>query len=84
MAVRPVQTRGERSTWRTSAPHRRHRRSAVTQGSLPPIARGIPVALGAHSCSSMGSSQPPSTSWLMRMASGVVFFLSGSWWPLIA
>jgi hypothetical protein len=50
MAGRPATTRGERSLWRTRAPHRRHRRSAVTQGSLPPSARGIPVALGAGSC----------------------------------
>jgi hypothetical protein len=42
MAGRPTETRGERSTWRTSAPHRRHRRSAVTQGSLPPALAGFP------------------------------------------
>ena len=42
MAGRPTETGGERSTWRTSAPHRRHRRSAVTQGALPPALAGFP------------------------------------------
>jgi hypothetical protein len=83
MAGRPTETRGERSTWRTSAPHRRHRRSAVTQGSLPQRSRDS-RSVGRTFLLKYGLLA--AAEYLVADAHGFWrrFFLSGSWWPLIA
>jgi hypothetical protein len=50
MAGRPTETRGERSTWRTSGPPQEAPEVSGDAGGSAPSARGIPVALGARSC----------------------------------